>query len=157
MISQKLRNYDMARKVHLHESYAEPRDLSHLPDYENCVSAGQDNSVEHCMESDVEHGSSSSSSDMPSCCDVGASAGPPKTISKSLPSDAPPSVRCGCLPEGVNCESFHEPPDNIRGKNTEGHYLADFAQQVKYVLPSSEDLCDEIAEVQFFTFPLRMP
>ena len=105
--------------------------------------------------SDVEHGSSSTSSDMPSCYDIGASAGPPNKKSKVLPSDAPPSLRCGCLPEGLSLESFHAPPENIRGKNTEGQYLADFAQQVKHVLPSSEDVCDDIAEVPFFHIPAQ--
>ena len=91
MISQKLRNYDMARNVHLQESYAQPRDLSHLPDYEDVVSVGRDGSVEHCVESDVEQGSSSSSSDMSSCCDIGASAGPPNKKNKTH------AIRCATV------------------------------------------------------------
>ena len=120
MISQKLRNYNAARSQHLHASFAEPGDLTHLPEYEACVPASHVDSAEHCLESDVEHGSSSSGSDI--CCpsDVGAPSRPPKVFCKSSKSDAPPSLRCGHMPEGFIVEIFHDPPQQVHARNLEG-------------------------------------
>ena len=72
-----------------------------------------------------------------------------------MPSDAPPSLRCGCLPEGLSLESFHQPPENVRGQNLEGQYLVDFSQQAKFVVPSSEVFCDDIAEVPELQIPVQ--
>ena len=154
MISQKLRNYNAARARHLHEGSQEPRDLSHLPEYEACVPASEFRTTGACLGSEGEGASSDSESDKSCPSDAGASKQPPKILCKSSRSDAPPSLLCGHMLEGFTVDSFHAPPQHVHARNLEGQYLLDFSERVRHALPLVENLYDRLAIVTSIDIPV---
>lgn len=138
MISEKLRSYDTASRLHKVEASLPPQDLAALPVYEYTMSdeAGHTPPPPDLNQSNDE--SQGSRHGLPSE-DEDRIQGPEATKQRCAPTSTPLASHCGNLPAGYSLEHFHAPPSKVHARNAEGRYWQEFASQMHRSLSSQEE------------------
>ena len=118
LVSEKLRNYDVAMRKRQVEAPLQPRDVAELPVYEH-VGFGND------MVDPTDVGSNHSSVQSNPSDHLMGPDGDDEAMgldvhkSRSVATNNPVSVHCGEIPDGVSLDHFHTPPSQVHARNAE--------------------------------------